>query len=238
MPTGFDEAFRFIAQQQTEDGPSVFSSCPATFLWIATYPSTRSLPTLADSNNLLYGLLWLTLVGLAALLAIAFNRLVRHRNLVKEAWSGIDVQLKRRHHLIPSLLETVKGFAEFERDVLERVTRLRARATAGGPEIRELQDGENQLASKVQQLFAVAEGYPELRTNQSFLTFQQQLVEIEDKLQMARRSYNGAVRDHNIRIESVPSDVVAKVFGFTRREFFEVQSAAERLPTAVEAPSD
>lgn len=178
-------------------------------------------------------LAWVTGLLLVVAVAVSFNRLVRRRNLVREAWSGIDVQLKRRHDLIPSLLETVRGYADFERDVLERVTRLRSRATAGGPEIRDLQDGENQLASQVKTLFAVSEDYPELMANQSFVNFQRQLVEIEDKLQMARRYFNGAVRDHNILVESFPSNLVAQTFGFRRREFFEVESAAERLPVAV-----
>lgn len=162
----------------------------------------------------------------AALLwtALAFNRLVRLRNLVREAWSGIDVQLKRRHDLVPALVESVRGHARFEGAVLEQVTRLRAERPAS----RALQDGENALADQVRGLLAVAEAYPELRAGESFLALQTQLAEVEDHLQMARRYYNGTVRDHNIAVESFPSNLVARLFGFARLDFFQVESAVER----------
>ena len=163
---------------------------------------------------------------LAALLwtALAFNRLVRLRNLVREAWSGIDVQLKRRHDLVPALVESVRGHARFEGAVLEQVTRLRAERPAS----RALQDGENALADQVRGLLAVAEAYPELRAGESFLALQTQLAEVEDHLQMARRYYNGTVRDHNIAVESFPSNLVARLFGVARLDFFQVESAVER----------
>lgn len=163
---------------------------------------------------------------LAVLLAIAlaFNRLVRHRNLVREAWSGIDVQLKRRHDLVPALVETVRGHAAFERGALEEVTRLRAGARAS----RALQDGENALAAQVRGLLAVAEAYPQLRAGESFLDLQRRLTEVENQLQMARRYYNGTVRDYNIVVEAFPSNLVARAFGFGLEEFFQVESALER----------
>ena len=156
--------------------------------------------------------------------ALAFNRLVRHRNLVREAWSGIDVQLKRRHDLVPNLVESVRGHATFERTVLEEVTRLRGAPRAS----RALQDGENALTTQLRGLLAVAEAYPQLRAGESFLGLQQRLTEVENQLQMARRYYNGAVRDYNIVVESFPSNLVARAFGFTLEEFFQVESALER----------
>ena len=156
--------------------------------------------------------------------ALAFNRLVRHRNLVREAWSGIDVQLKRRHDLVPNLVESVRGHATFERTVLEEVTRLRGAPRAS----RALQDGENALTTQLRGLLAVAEAYPQLRAGESFLGLQQRLTEVENQLQMARRYYNGAVRDYNIAVESFPSNLVARAFGFTLEEFFQVESALER----------
>lgn len=156
--------------------------------------------------------------------ALAFNRLVRHRNLVREAWSGIDVQLKRRHDLVPNLVESVRGHATFERTVLEEVTRLRGAPRAS----RALQDGENALTTQLRGLLAVAEAYPQLRAGESFLGLQQRLTEVENHLQMARRYYNGAVRDYNIAVESFPSNLVARAFGFTLEEFFQVESALER----------
>jgi LemA protein len=161
---------------------------------------------------------------LLAWVAVAFNRLVRQRNLVREAWSGIDVQLKRRHDLVPGLVESVRGHAAFERGVLEDVTRLRA----GPPASRALQDGENALAAQLRGLLAVAEAYPQLRAGDSFLTLQRQLAEVEDHLQMARRYYNGTVRDYNTAVESFPSNLVAGAFGFALLEFFQVESAVER----------
>lgn len=168
--------------------------------------------------------------ALALWTALAFNRLVRHRNRVREAWSGIDVQLRRRHDLIPQLVDTVRGHASFERGVLEEVTRLRGAAGA----TRALQDGENALASQVRTLLAVVEQYPELRAGKSFLALQEQLAETEDQLQMARRYYNGTVRDYNIAVESFPSNLVARLCGFTTAAFFQVEPAMPRHAPAVQ----
>jgi LemA protein len=173
----------------------------------------------------------IVLLILAAILVgwtlVAFNRLVRHANLVREAWSGIDVQLRRRHDLIPNLVDVVKGHANFERQTLEDVTRLRGgdlpdRATA------DLQDQENRLTSHLKSVLAVAEAYPDLHASRSYLNLQKQLVQVEDQLQMARRYYNGTVRDYNIAVESFPSNLVAKIFGFSLQRFFQIDTATER----------
>lgn len=155
---------------------------------------------------------------------LAFNRLVRRRNLVREAWSGIDVQLKRRHDLVPALVESVRGHATFERGVLEEVTRRRGDARAS----RALQDGENALTGQLRGLLAVVEAYPQLRAGDSFLELQRRLAEVENQLQMARRYYNGTVRDYNIAVESFPSNLVARGFGFGLEDLFQVESASER----------
>lgn len=170
---------------------------------------------------------------------VAFNRLVRHRNLVREAWSGIDVQLKRRHDLVPPLAEVVRGHAEFERGVLENVTRLRAESPATAPSrrspvaSRELQDGENALATQMRSLLAVVEAYPELRAGDSYLDLQKRLADVENQLQMARRYYNGTVRDYNTAVESFPSNLVARAAGFALEPFFQVESAIERATPEV-----
>ena len=156
--------------------------------------------------------------------AFAFNRLVRRTNLVREAWSGIDVQLKRRHDLVPNLVEVVRSYASFEKHLLEDVTRLRAE----GRPTRALQDSENALSTQLRSVLAVAEAYPELHANKSFLRLQEQLAEIENQLQMARRYYNGAVRDYNTAAETFPSNLVAAGFSFPLQEFFQVESAVDR----------
>jgi LemA protein len=164
------------------------------------------------------------LLALVLWTAVAFNRLVRGANLVREAWSGIDVQLKRRHDLVPNLVDVVQAHASFEKQVLEDLARLRAEGQA----TRALQDRENALSTQIRALLAVAEAYPQLQANQSFLALQRQLAEIEDHLQMARRYYNGTVRDYNTTVESFPSNLVASRFGFAPREFFQIESAVER----------
>jgi LemA protein len=179
-----------------------------------------------------------SVVFVAALLAavwvaVAFNRLVRHANLVREAWSGIDVQLKRRHDLVPNLVEVVQSYARYERDLMEDVTRLRAGARPPLP-TRELQDQENGLSDSLRGVLAVAEAYPELLANRSFLRLQEQLVEIENQLQMARRYYNGTVRDYNTIAEQFPSNLVATLFRFPLQPFFQVESATERALPQVE----
>jgi LemA protein len=170
--------------------------------------------------------LGITLV--VALWAVAvYNRLVKNRNLVLEGWSGIDVQLKRRYDLIPNLVETVKGYAGHEKDVLEKVVELRnaaARAETAG----EKAPIENMLTQTLRQLFALAEAYPDLKANQNFLDLQGKLSEIEEQIQLARRYYNGTARDMNILVQSFPSNIIARSFGFAEAEYFEIELATER----------
>lgn len=169
------------------------------------------------------------LLMLLAWTAFAFNRLIRLANLVREGWSGIDVQLKRRHDLVPNLVEVVRTYASFEKHLLEDVTRMRSEGRA----TRALQDGENALSAQLRNVLAVAESYPQLLANKNFLRLQEQLAEIEDHLQMSRRYYNGTVRDYNTAAESFPSNLVASLFDFQTQEFFQVESAIERRVTEV-----
>jgi len=165
--------------------------------------------------------------------ALAFNRLVGARNLMREGWSGIDVQLRRRRNLIPSLVETVKAYGRHEQDLLQRVTELRAEATPDEP-MGETQNRENLLTDHLKRLFALAEAYPDLKANTNYLDLQRMLTDIEDQIQMARRYYNGAVRDYNTRVESFPSNVVAGLFRFRQAEFFQVEAATDRAAPKVE----
>lgn len=165
--------------------------------------------------------------GLAVLMIVLYNRLVRLRNMVREGWSGIDVQLKRRTNLIPNLVDTVKGYMGHERDLLEKVTELRSRSMQTDS-LEEKQQVESALTGGLVRLFAVAEGYPELKANQNFQDLQKQLSDVEDQIQLARRYYNGTVRNLNIAIESFPSNLVAGWFGFQPAEFFEIEDAADR----------
>ena len=156
-----------------------------------------------------------------------YNGLIRLRNTSEQAWSDIDVQLKRRHDLVPNLVETVKGYASHEKDTLEEVIKARNMAVgASGP--AESGQSENFLTSALKSLFALSESYPDLKANENFLELQTELSEIEEKIQMARRYYNAVVRDLNTKIESVPSNIVANSFGFTKKDYFELESAAEK----------
>jgi LemA protein len=174
------------------------------------------------------GIILLGIVVVLALVGVGlYNGLVRSRVRVDEAWSGISTQLKRRHDLIPNLVETVKGYAAHERGVLEKVTELRSRAMSATTPAQSAQ-AEGLLTQALRGLYAVAEGYPDLKANQNFLSLQETLADTEGAIAGARQGYNAAVRDLNTRIESVPSNVVAGAFGFTRREFFELEDQAER----------
>ena len=182
---------------------------------------------------------WKMTVGIAAPaaalaigLAAVFNRFIRGRNQVREAWSGIDVQLKRRHDLAPRLVECVKGYRDHERDVLENVTAARSRAVRAQG-VEEAGQAETALEQNLHSLLAVAEAYPDLKANQTFQQLSAALIELEDQLQYARRYYNGAVRDFNIRVESFPSGLVARLFGFTSQPFFSIESAGERQAPGV-----
>lgn len=156
-----------------------------------------------------------------------YNRLVRLKLLMREAHSGIDVQLKRRHDLVPSVVECVKGYARHEQSVLEQVTRLRAglREAVGPQQAAAL---ENELSLGLRKVFALAEQYPDLKANRSFLELHRTLVEIEDELQLARRYFNGTVRNHNIAVESFPANLLAGMLGYHPAPFFEIAYATER----------
>jgi LemA protein len=156
-----------------------------------------------------------------------YNLFIRDRNLIKEAWSGIDVQLKRRHNLIPNLVESVKGYSKHEKILLEEITKKRSEA-AKVESIREKAPAESDLSGMLKNLFIIAENYPDLKASQNFLDLQNQLVEIEDQLQYARRYYNGAIRNYNIRVESFPSNIIAGIFDFKQDNFFEITLATER----------
>ncbi len=180
----------------------------------------------------------LTILLIAAVVIIAvvylFNRLVRARQMAREAWSGIDVQLKRRAELVPNLVETVKAYAAHERSALEEVTRLRGQASAvPRDDIAGRAQAENGLSQALGRLIALAESYPDLKASGNFLELQHQLSALENELQMARRYYNGTARNLNILVESVPSNLVAAVFGFRRADFFELSNATERDAPAV-----
>jgi len=160
-----------------------------------------------------------------------YNRFVSLRNRAKEAWSDIDVQLKRRYDLIPNLVETVKGYAAHERELLEKVTQARSQAMQAQT-IKEKGEAENFLSSTLKSLFAVSENYPDLKASVNFLELQRELRDTEDKVQAARRFYNTNVRDLNIRIESFPDKIIAQAFGFKPMEFFEIGEAV-REPVSV-----
>jgi LemA protein len=162
-------------------------------------------------------------VALAATGVFLYNRLVRSRNRVDNAWSDIDVQLQRRHDLIPNLIKAVDQYAKYEKATLEAVTELRAEAMQV-TDVRDRGEAEEQLSAGVQKLIAVAENYPDLKANENFLNLQGELAETENYLQFARRYYNGSVRDFNTLTETVPSNLVAATFDFSGRRFFQKSS--------------
>lgn len=182
--------------------------------------------------------LWIILgvVGLIIVWLIAtYNGLITLKNRTDEAWSDIDVQLKRRHDLIPNLVETVKGYASHEKEVFEKVTQARtaAMAAAKGGNPAEIGKAENMLAGTLKTLFAVAENYPDLKASQNFLQLQDELSDTENKVQASRRFYNGNVRDFNIKLEKFPTNMIAGMFSFKSREFFEIEAPEEREAVAV-----
>jgi LemA protein len=166
------------------------------------------------------------LLGVAAV--ASYNRFVRQRNLVQESWRQVDVELTRRHDLVPNLVETVKGYAAHERQTLDDVTRARSMAAAPGSGPTEQAAQEKALSGALRQLFAVAEAYPDLKASASFLDLQRQLADTEDRIAAARRFYNGNVRALNTRVESFPSSVVAGVFGFREAQYFTTDEVVER----------
>jgi LemA protein len=175
----------------------------------------------------------LGIIVLVVLWAVfAYNRFVTLINRTKEAWADIDVQLKRRYDLIPNLVETVKGYATHEREAFENVTKARAQSMQAGTPGAKAQ-AENMLSGALKSLFAVAEAYPDLKANQNFLALQGELSDTENKIQAARRFYNSNVRDLNTAIETFPSNLIANMFKFEPREFFELEDTAAKEPVKV-----
>ncbi len=172
------------------------------------------------------------LVVLGLWLAGAFNSLVRSRNRVKESWSDIDVQLKRRYDLIPNLVEAVKGYAAHESQVLENVIKARS-AAMGAHSVKEHGQAENMLSGALKNLFALAEAYPQLRAVESFKKLQDELTDTENKIQAARRFYNTNVMTLTTKVEQFPTNLVANMFGFKKEEFFELNEEAARESVAV-----
>lgn len=163
---------------------------------------------------------------------LMYNRFVRLNNHADEAWSDIDVQLKRRYDLIPNLVETVKGYATHEREAFENVTKARANAM-GAQSVEDHAKAENMLTGALKSLFAIAEAYPDLKANQNFLELQRELSDTENKIQAARRFYNGNVRDLNIAVDSFPNNLIARVFKFVKRGFFDIEEG-QREPVKVQ----
>jgi LemA protein len=172
--------------------------------------------------------MWIALAGAAVVVVwfvVSFNRFVSQRQLIRNSWSNVETELRRRYDLIPNLVETVRGYAAHESSTLVEVTEARRGAleVSGGAETRS--GPENLLTQGLKQLLAVSEAYPELAANHGFLDLQRQLVTTEDRIQAARRLYNGNVRDHNRRVEAIPSRVLAAVFRFRKEAYFEVEPA-------------
>jgi LemA protein len=168
--------------------------------------------------------MWIFIAIIVAIVIVGvliYNSLIRSRNRVEEAWADIEVQLKRRYDLIPNLVNTVKGFAAQEAGVLERVTEARTKAM-GAQTVEQHEQNENMLSGALKSLFAVSEAYPDLKSNQNFLQLQNDLTDTENKIQAARRFYNGNVRDFNTKIEVFPTSLFASMLGFTRKVFFDI----------------
>lgn len=183
---------------------------------------------------------FLSILGIGVVLVgwfiAIYNKLIRLRNMKEEGWSGIDVQLKRRSNLIPNLIDTVKGYMGHEREVLEKVTELRSQAmNATGVDAKIA--AESALSRILGKFFAVAESYPDLKANQNFIDLQQQLSDIEDEIQMARRYYNGTARNLNVGIETFPNSIVAGMFQFEKAEFYEIEDESERAVPKVDFSS-
>jgi LemA protein len=178
----------------------------------------------------------LIVIGVLAYILIR-NGIIGSRNRVDEAWSGIDVQLKRRHDLVPNLVETVKGYATHERDVFERTSKARAEAMSARG-VNQTAQAEAQLSGALTDLRAVAENYPQLRATENFQQLSRNLSELEDEIQASRRIYNSNVQAYNTKIQIFPNSVIANQGGFTPREFFEIENAGDREPVAVDFSSN
>lgn len=162
-------------------------------------------------------------------LILFYNGMVRGRNMVEEAWSGISVQLKRRHDLVPVLVNSVKGYMTHEQETLTRIAELRASAVSASSSgsVQAIAHAENQLMGALRSLFAVSENYPDLRANENFMQLQEQLSLLEDEIQLSRRYYNGTARDQNNRVLQFPGNLVAHAFGFNKIDYFELADPAE-----------
>ena len=176
------------------------------------------------------------LIGIAVVILLwvmfAYNKFVSLVNRTDEAWSDIDVQLKRRYDLIPNLVNTVKGYATHEKEAFENVTKARSMAM-GAQSVEDHAKAENMLTGALKSMFALAEAYPDLKANQNFLALQQELSDTENKIQSARRFYNGNVRDLNTGIQSFPGNIIAGMFKFAKRTFFELDNEAAKQPVEV-----
>ncbi|MFH1522917.1 MAG: LemA family protein [Patescibacteria group bacterium] len=178
--------------------------------------------------------LLLVVLGIVAVIIFIiigmYNSLIRLRNRVDEAWSDIDVQLKRRYDLIPNLIETVKGYAKHERETLDSVTKARTEAMAAqkSGDAKKQAEAENMLSSTLKSIFALSENYPDLKANENFLELQRELSDTENKIQASRRFYNGNVRDFNTKQQVFPTNIMANMLGFKAREFFEIEEVKER----------
>jgi LemA protein len=180
--------------------------------------------------------IWIVLIvgGVLVLWAImSYNRLVSLREQVRAAWAQIDVLLKRRHDLIPNVVETVKGYASHERETLERVIAARNSAVAASGNPQQLSQAEGQLSGALRQLFALAEAYPDLKANSNFMDLQRELANTENQIGHQRQQYNAVVAQYNTSMMSFPNNLLAGPFGFTAQPFFEVQDAAQREAPAV-----
>ncbi len=162
---------------------------------------------------------------------VIYNTLVALRNHIAEAWSNVDTELKRRYELIPNLVETVKGYAKHERETLERVIELRNTCMADTGSVSHQEGTEKQLVAGVQKMLALAEAYPDLKADQNFMQLQKELVNTEDRIQAARRFYNGNVRDYRNKCEAFPSNLIAGMFSFQPRDFFDVDPAVREAPS-------
>ncbi|MDH5475928.1 MAG: LemA family protein [Cyclobacteriaceae bacterium] len=176
----------------------------------------------------------LAIAGLIVIYLIsAFNSLVKLKNMTEEGWSGIDVQLKKRYNLIPNLVSTIKGYATHEKEVFENVAAMRSTGI-NAQTVKEQGQAENMITQALGRLFAVAENYPDLKASDNFADLQNQLTEIERDIELARRYYNGTVRENNIKVESFPSNIVASMFNFKKFDFFELDDNAPRTAPKVD----
>jgi LemA protein len=165
---------------------------------------------------------------LSIIIVFIYNNLVSLKNSVKNAWAGIDVQLKRRESLIPNLVKTVKGYAKHEKNLLEQITRIRTAMMNAEKDVKRVAAADNMLSNSLKSIFAISENYPKLRANENFLELQEELINTEDEIASARRIYNNNVRDYNISVETFPNNLIAKLFGFKKEDFFNATKAEKK----------